>query len=252
MITTCAFSTDGKLLYTGSADHRAYCWNVSDGKQRLLFRVGSPIMCLRVFKTCYSEDEAIVAGCANGEVFFWDPRRRCELGHIPASKSTLQGEGHSGAILDISLCYSSYMVLTGSGDGCAKLWSASKCLRQRDVLGTSSSGVSPRNDERVHVAELRSTDATCSDSELNGIDEPMRHNTLPTLTFTYFHEDAVKSVELSADGVLAMSASADTTVRIWSCRLGTCLFQVTEYLMFSVISLIFFFLRSTFLLLPCQ
>jgi WD40 repeat protein len=191
MLTSLAFSGDGKLLLSGSFDGTARVWDVGSGQQRQLFTV--PAGWLNV---AISPDASIVAAQSHGLVHLWARDSGSPIGELPCPSGF--------AFLDND------RIVTGAiGSGGIVVWDA-RTLRERSRLVRYTEPImclSASPDGRALATANHDGSVTFWDLE---------HQRERATLFDPNHR--AFAVVTSPDGGSIATAGADRNVKIWRAR----------------------------------
>lgn len=192
VVYSVAFSPDGRLLLTGSADGRARIWAASTG-ERLSELVGRDIIAR---EAAFSPDGKLVVASSSNGARIWDAGTGKQLADLI---------GHTGLINTAAFSPSGKLVVTASYDGTARVWDATTGTAQVVLRGHGSWVVAAAFslDERLIVTA--SADATARVWLLSG----RRMDTLRG------HTDYVRAAAFSPDSRFIATAGYDRTARIW-------------------------------------
>jgi WD40 repeat protein len=113
-VTCAAFSTDGSLLLSASNDGKVRVWSAFSGKE-----IGEAIdEKNQVLSAAFTPDDHILLGTSNGVLRAWISPSVAPLGSVL---------WHRTGVQTISVSPDEKMVLTGAGDGQARLWDIATC-----------------------------------------------------------------------------------------------------------------------------
>ena len=237
-VNAVAFSRDGKLLATGSADGTARLWEVDSGGERALFN--PPDMGSVVAVAFSPNSRWLATASVDGAARVWDVTSsnsipivlKAHMDRINALAYSPDGrwlvtasadktariwdaqsqegpiilQGHTDSLNAVALSPESRRVATASLDGTARLWDL-KTGSELAVLRDHASGVNALTfSPDGRQLATASTDGT---ARLWNADSG---NLLGVLRG---HKDSVVSVVFSPDGSRLATASADGTARIW-------------------------------------
>ncbi|AGX86377.1 WD40 repeat domain-containing protein [Candidatus Symbiobacter mobilis] len=198
IIIAVAYSPDGKVLASGSADNTVRLWDVATRKP-----LGEPLRGHEdiVSSVAFSPDGKVLAsGSLDKTVRLWDVATREPLGE-PL-------RGHEADVKSVAFSPDGKVLASGSDDKTVRLWD----VATRKPLGEPLRG---------HEAEVSSV-AFSPDGKVlasgswdktvrlwdvatrKPLGEPLRG-----------HEESVRSVAFSPDGKVLASGSWDKTVRLW-------------------------------------
>jgi WD40 repeat protein/serine/threonine protein kinase len=228
------FSADGQSLVSSGADFLAIVWNVNTGEERLRLTAHTA----PVEQVLFTPDGTrIITGAGDGLVIVWDAQSGAEL-----QRFTL----HTAPILSFVI-NNSNQILSGSRDGRVLLWdyTTGEIIQELITNNTSLTSLNLNSDSTQAVTAF--ADGTISVwnmsngqilTRLQGItteitsatftsdnqylltatqDSKIYYWNLSTSTIVNIltgHRQAVNQVRVM--GELAVSASLDTTVRLWN------------------------------------
>jgi WD40 repeat protein len=243
-IHSVAFSPDGKLLATGDTNGEIRLYQVTDGKQLLLFKGHTGF----IWPIAFSPDGHILAsGSDDPIVKLWD---------VKTGQCLAKLQGHSGGIWSVAFSPDGSLIATGSEDQTVKLWNTSTKKYLTTLQGhsnrvtsvafcpQSSVVVSGSDDQQVKLWDVSTgkciqtfhTDCTSIRSVAFSPDGQTLaggcHNATVTLWDVITghclrtlqgHTDCVNSIAFSFDGQTLVSGSDDQTVKLWNIDTGRCL-----------------------------
>ncbi|CAL1159989.1 unnamed protein product [Cladocopium goreaui] len=203
-------SPDGSKLLSASDDSTVRCWHLQDG--RCLLALEHPDAFERgVRSVAFAPDgRCFVAAGANGVVVQYST----ETGEILASL-----HGHSAAVHTVVFAAEGRRILSASDDRTARIWHTAPgrpCM----ILGDPGDGsgpafaaaFSPEGEQALVAHFARCARLYCASSGY------CHH--------VFHHKDAVLAVDFSPDGLLALTASDDTTCALWRVSDGQLVFQL--------------------------
>ena len=141
LVTSLAFSQNGKILISGSHDRTIRCWNVQTRKN--LGTLGSHDR--GVYTVAFSPDGQYVAsGGQDNKIRLWSLDRKRDR----SEESDKIITGHSKAVFSIAFSPDSKILASGSADGTIKMWSVStgkviETLPEQHHRGVASVAFSP-------------------------------------------------------------------------------------------------------------
>lgn len=133
LVTSLAFSPDGRLILSGSMDRTVRLWDISTGEEMRIFKGHSgPVNCV-----AFSPDgQLALSGGEGGTLKLWDIS-------ITDERETIKG--HSEAIRFVAFTPDGRLMLSGSEDKTIKLWDVSTTREVRTLKGQGGFdlGISP-------------------------------------------------------------------------------------------------------------
>ena len=195
-----AFSGDGKLILSGSADRTARLWQVTTGQQlKLLSAHTGPVRAVAL-----SADGKLAAtGSSDTSVRVWDAATGQPLRHF--------AKMHSKAVLALAFTPEMRVIFSGGEDGQAKLfdivggsvlhtYASAGAIHSVALHPNGKQGLTAGSDKMIHVWAL-----------LNGTE----------ICKMVGHLGTVNCVVYSPDSRQALSASDDKTIRLWDAETGS-------------------------------
>lgn len=196
-VNSVAFSSDGKLLASGSKDEAIILWNPLTGEKirKLTGHEGS------VYSVAFSHDGELLASCSEDEkIFLWNP----ETGKI------LRTMQHNG-VRSLAFSPDGRILASASSLGTIRLWNPNTGEQNKTI----QKKISLKHKEHItSVAFSADGKLLASGSWDNTIKlwniEIKKEETLTG------HNHVVSSVTFSSDGRLLASGSWDKTVKLWN------------------------------------
>jgi WD40 repeat protein len=235
-----ALSADGHYALSGSADRTLHCWDTSNGR------------CLRVFEGHQGGVTSVCFSSGGGYVLSGSEDRTLKVWQRATGRCLCTLEGHAGTVHSLCLVGVGRQVLSASADTTLALWTlpgeqpapyvlsrvlasdtalsawsdyerALKRARQALAAGESVRAAQYLREARSQPGHGRRPEAMALWSDL--------YVRLPRRTLQggwggpilAEHGEAVTAVCLSADGRIALSGSADRTLRLWDSSGARCL-----------------------------
>jgi WD40 repeat protein len=196
-----AFSPDGTLLATASADRTARLWDVQTGTTRTTLTGHTS----SVLGIAFSPDGTLLATASHDQsARIWDVQ-------TGTTRTTLTG--HRAWLNSVAFSPDGTLLATASHDRTTRIWDVQTGTTRTTLTGHTSSvlGIAFSPDGTTLIA-------TASDDRTTRIWDVQTGTTRTTLTG---HILAVRGVAFSPDGTLLATASIDGTIRLWDVQTGT-------------------------------
>ncbi|KAH6696713.1 WD40-repeat-containing domain protein [Leptodontidium sp. MPI-SDFR-AT-0119] len=203
VVTSVAFSSDGKQIVSGSDDGTVRLWDAATGHQVLPILEGH---ISGVSSVAFSPDGTqIVSGSSDETVRLWDAATGQQA--LPAL------EGHILWVSSVAFSPDGTQIVSGSYDKTIRLWDAATgqqilSILKGNISGVSSVAFSPDGTQIVSGS---------SDHTVRLWDAATGKQVRPALAG---HTSWVSSVAFSPDGTQIVSGSSDHTVRLWDAATG--------------------------------
>jgi hypothetical protein len=192
-VRSVAFSPDGRLLASGSDDKTIKLWDVGGRLVRILTGHTD-----RVRSVAFSPDGRLLAsGSRDKTIKLWE---------VASGREVRTLSGHTGSVTSVAFSPDGRLLASGSADDTIKLWEVASGREVRTLSG--------HTDWVTSVAFSPDGRLLASGSYDNTIKlwEVASGNLVRTLIG---HTDGVTSVAFSPDGQLLASGSGDWTIRLW-------------------------------------
>ena len=203
-VSSVAFSQNGHLMATGSFDHTAALWNVTDPRHPVQLAVLKGHTDL-VAAVAFSPDGRTLATAGRDQVIrLWD---------VATGGQTAMLTGHTDTIYSVAFSPDGRTLASGSYDRTARLWNAATGAPLAVLTGHALS-VKPVAFSSLGVLATGSDDRTV---RLWNVSDPAHPALLNTLTG---HTDLVAAAAFSPDGRTLATAGNDHTIRLWDTATG--------------------------------
>ena len=199
VVSSVAFSPDGRTVVAGSGDKTARLWEVASGREIAVLRGHADA----VSSVAFSPDGRTVAtGSGDKTARLWE---------VASGREVAVLNGHEDAVSSVAFSPDGRTVVTGSGDKTARLWEAASG-REIAVLRGHADAVSS-----VAFSPDGRTVVTGSSDKTARLWEVASGREIAALRG---HADAVSSVAFSPDGRTVVTGSSDKTARLWEVASG--------------------------------
>ena len=199
IVTSAAFSPDGRLVVSGGWDNSVMIWNSHTGT---LFRTlrGHGAM---VRAVAFSPDGKYVAsGAVEGDFLLWSVR---------TGKAVRKFEGHAIGVTSLSFSHDGRRILSTSDDYTARLWETKTGRLLRTFLG---------HQHWVWSGQFAPTDKQIISGSADRTIKLWDIDTGELLKTFVGHAGSVIATRFSSDGGRIISVGQDTTTRIWNLATG--------------------------------
>lgn len=200
LVTSAAFSPDGKLVVTCSADRTARVWDAVSGMTLLALEGHQAPVTSAKFS---SDGKKLVTASEDNTIRFWDSQTGNSTGIL---------RGHADVISDVSFSPDDRLLVSSSHDGTARIWSADPEDRDEVIIAGHRKPVFSigYNIDGSRIATASGDGTVRVWSSLNGELQQKFSG----------HMGRVFSVAFSHDDRRIVTSSDDRTARIWDIRSG--------------------------------
>jgi len=199
IVSSLAFSPDGKTVLIGTEDKAARLWDAASGQP-----VGQPLPHQgRVLAVAFSPDgRAVLTAGDDKTARLWDAATGQPIG---------QPLEHEGRVFAVAFSPDGKTVLTGSEDHTSRIWNIATCLPigQPLVHQNSIRAVAFSPDGKTVLTGSEDTTARLWDiASRQPIGQPLGHRA------------GIFAAAFSPDGKTVLTGSEDTTARLWNAATG--------------------------------
>lgn len=197
-VTSVAFSSDGKMIASGSDEGTIIVWNTATGDIQSSFEVHATT----VRSVAFSSYDLIASSSDDTTIKIWN----AFTGELHQSL-----EGHTDSVWSIAWSLHDDLLASGSGDGTVKLWNS--------ATGDLHRTFEKRFHDIYSVAFSSSNELIASGCSYGTID---LWNAATGDLHRMFegHPAAIESIAFSSSNELLASGSADKTIKIWNLITG--------------------------------
>lgn len=206
IITGLSFSPDNHFLLSGTDKGEIVVWDLRSGMALFtLLEIDEAVSAVAFGP----RDERVAVALASGELLVWDIDTASPSPLPPSTFISLHE--HTARINSVAFNPSGELVITGSDDTTARVWT----LRNNEEIARFRSHSRDVNAVAIS-ADGRYALSGASDNTMRLWD--LQYG--DTIRLFTGHTDRVNAVALSADGTQALSGSRDNTMRLWDTATG--------------------------------
>jgi WD40 repeat protein len=222
-LNSAAFSPDGELVATASADHTARIWDA---------KTGEPVAVLtghegEVRNATFSPDGQYVVTCSEEVTANQPPDTTARIWNSRTGRLVTPLVGHTDSIAIAIFSPDGTRIATEAHDGTGEIWdvkSGTPLFTLKDLIGPVAAIAFSPDGKRL-VTE------NASDPDIGPFTAKVWDVTTgkPLLTLRG-HSDAISAVAFSPDGKHLVTASWDKTARVWDATTGKEMTKLSEHL----------------------
>jgi WD40 repeat protein len=202
VVTSIAFSPNGKYIISGSSDKTLKLWDVNTGE------------CIRTFRghidavnsvTFSSDGRYVLSGSWDSAIKLWD---------VNTGECIRTFRGHTGWVNSVTFSSDGRYIVSGSSDKTLKLWDVNtgECIRTF----------------RGHTGSIRSVNFSPNGKYIisGSSDKTLKLwdvTTSECIRTFRGHNSWINSVNFSSDGRYIVSGSSDKTLKLWDVNTGKCI-----------------------------
>ncbi len=200
-VTTVAFSPDGEILASGSADETVVLWHVASGEPKKTLKSHTN----GVTSVAFSPDGKIFAsGSHDRLVILWD---------IASGRPINTLKGHTNSVTSVAFSPDGKTLASGSADRSVILWETTTGKPRRRLKGQHA--------KMVRSIAFSPDGKTLASGSMDKAIVLWDTSTgEPRKTLGDHHTGGIESVAFSPDGKVLASGSTDTTVILWEIATG--------------------------------
>ncbi len=198
-VNSVTVSADGKWAASGCDDHTIRIWNLQSGECKATLTGHAD----GIVQVKFAPDQATLFSCSfDGTIRIWDTR----------SEKCLRKLKDPSPSVNCLTFLSDEMLLAGTYDGSIRVWNL-KTHQRKTTFKLHDSGLS---DIAVHVPAGIGLSVANDDIAVWKIHDGTHFETLKG------HSAFVRSLQITPDGLTAISSSDDGTIKLWDLKTYSC------------------------------
>ena len=201
VVTSAAFSSDGKRIVTASADKTARIWDTATGKPIVVLQAHDGVVTSAAFSP---DGKRIVTASADKTARIWD---------TATGKPIVVLQAHDDVATSAAFSPDGSRIVTASADKTARIWDAGTGKPVGEPLmghdGVVTSAAFSPDGKRIVTTSADKTARIWDTGTGKPVGEPLMG-----------HDGVVTSAAFSPDGKRIVTASADKTARFWDTATG--------------------------------
>jgi WD40 repeat protein len=207
-ITAIAFSPDGGMIVSGSADRTVKIWNPNSRLSQATLSGHSSLIDAVAIS---SNGKILVSGSWDYTIKIWDLETQELLDTLCQ---------HSGWIKSLAISPDGKYLVSGSADKTVKIWDLERKEVKQDISAHSMA---------VHAVAISPNGQIIASGSADKTIKVWNLNTGEILLTLDGHSDAIHSLAFSPSSQILISGSADSTIKMWDLDRGVLLNTLTGH-----------------------